>query len=169
MPKFPLKIAESQRNLVDQHGDPFLITGDSPWSLITALDEPAVEQYLTDRAAKGFNALIVNLIEHKFNGPATRAGELPFHDLRDLTTPNLRYFDHAAWVISRAADYGMLVFLAPLFLGYKSARSDEGWFHEAVWNGPGKLYPYGEFIGQRFAQTNNIVWLVGCDRDSKRH
>jgi hypothetical protein len=150
--------------MIDQHGAPFLIHGDSAWSLITALTEPEVEQYLANRAAKGFNALIVNLIEHKFNGPQTRSGELPFKDLGDLTTVNERYFDYADWVLERAAAHGMLVSLAPLFMG---APNDEGWWREAHANGPEKLANYGKYIGQRFKHLDNILWHIGCDMNTK--
>jgi hypothetical protein len=33
VPAFPLKVADSGRYLVDQHGVPFLVNGDTPWSL----------------------------------------------------------------------------------------------------------------------------------------
>jgi len=32
--------------LIDQKGDPFLVVGDSPWSLIAQLDETDIEWYL---------------------------------------------------------------------------------------------------------------------------
>src|SRR5215472_9365209 len=75
-----LKVSSNRRYLVDQKGRPFLVVGDSPWSLIAQLDEQDIERYLKDRQSKGFNSIIVNLIEHKFctNPPHTRAGLAPF-------------------------------------------------------------------------------------------
>jgi hypothetical protein len=69
---FPLKVSANRRYLVDQNEKPFLLHGDTAWSLISALNEAEVERYLENRAAKGFNALIVNLVEHHFNGPLNR-------------------------------------------------------------------------------------------------
>jgi hypothetical protein len=115
---------------MDQEGNPFLIHGDTAWSLLSALTKEEADLYLADRAARGFNAIIVNLVEHKFNGPLNRSGEHPFQDPRDISTPNDRYFEHADWVIQRAGSHGMLVFLTPLYLGYKNDANDEGWFDE---------------------------------------
>jgi hypothetical protein len=36
---YPLKVSINRRFLVDQHDQPFLIHGDTAWSLITALDQ----------------------------------------------------------------------------------------------------------------------------------
>jgi hypothetical protein len=73
-PAYPLKKSETGRFLVDQRGKPFLVLGDSAWSLIAQLGDKEIDQYLDDRAKRGFNCLIVNLIEHQFctNAPATR-------------------------------------------------------------------------------------------------
>jgi hypothetical protein len=163
----PLKISENQRYLVDQHGEPVFIQGDAAWSLITAVTDEEVEQYLADREAKGFNALIVNLIEHKFFGPQTLDGLLPFGKMNRLSEPNEAYFNHARRVLERAASHGMVVFLAPLFLGYPNARSDEGWYHEARLSGPENLFRYGQYVGQKFADLDNIIWLIGCDRNTQ--
>ncbi|NLE46754.1 MAG: DUF4038 domain-containing protein, partial [Chloroflexi bacterium] len=83
---YPLRIAPTRRHLVACDGSPFLIHGDTAWSLISALSSDEVEQYLANREAKGFNSIIVNLIEHKFNGPINRYGESPFSVPGDLTT-----------------------------------------------------------------------------------
>src|ERR1019366_4601467 len=47
----------------------------APWSLISGLTKDEAELYLEDRRRKGFNSLIVNLIEHKFHGPVNRYGQ----------------------------------------------------------------------------------------------
>jgi hypothetical protein len=164
-PAFPLQVSANRRYLVDQNQQPFLIHGDTAWSLITAITEAEADAYLADRAEKGFNALIVNLIEHKFNGPLTRAGEHPFKDPQDLSTPNDRYFDYAGRLLQKAAGYGMVVVLAPMYLGYKHPRNDDGWFQEARLSGSEKCYKYGQYIGQRYAGLNNIIWMMGGDRN----
>ncbi len=172
LPAYPLKISANQRYLVDQHDHPFLVHGDTAWSLITALTKEEVREYLENRRAKGFNAIIVNLVEHKFNGPQTREGDAPFTNPWDLTTPNEHYWAHADWVLDRAANLGMLVFLAPLYLGYKGPKNDEGWFVEALASGAAKCRQYGRFVGQRYAHLDNLVWMLGGDRnpgDAREH
>lgn len=77
---FPLKAAANGRFLVDQKDEPFLVVGDTAWSLIVQLGDDDVDRYLEDRQKRGFNSIIVNLIEHKFctAPPKTRAGLTPF-------------------------------------------------------------------------------------------
>ena len=94
-PRYPIRVGPDHRHAVDQDGLPFLIQGDSPWSLISGLTNEEAERYLEDRRLKGFNSLIVNLIEHKFRGPVNRYGEGPFTTPGDFTTPNEEYFKHA--------------------------------------------------------------------------
>jgi hypothetical protein len=162
---YPLKISSNRRHLVDQNDQPYLIHGDTAWSIITALTKDEAERYLANRAAKGFNALIVNLIEHKFNGPQTRDGDMPFSNLWDLSTINEKYWAHADWVLQKAAEYGMAVFLAPLYLGARTPKNDEGWFVEALVSGVQKCREYGRFLGRRYASQDNIVWMMGGDRN----
>lgn len=162
---FPLKISADHRHLLDQINRPFLIQGDTAWSIITACTEEEVEHYLHNRAEKGFNAIIINLVEHYFNGPLTRTGEHPFLDPEDLNTPNERYFAYADQVLRRAEEYGILVFLAPLYLGYDSPRNNEGWFCEARRSGAAKCFQYGQYLGKRYKEYKNILWMIGGDRN----
>ncbi len=164
-PTFPVSVSANRRYLVDGAGQPYLVHGDTAWSIITGVTKAEAEQYLANRAAKGFNALIINLIEHKFNGPLTRAGEHPFTDPQDLSTPNDKYFDYADWVLRRAGELGMLVFLAPMYLGYRHPADDDGWYHEAHLGGMNKCWKYGHYLGKRYAGFNNIVWMMGGDRN----
>lgn len=159
---FPLAVGPTARYLVDASSRPVFLQGDSPWSLIVGVTEEEAEAYLADREAKGVNGLIVNLVEHKFNGPANRRGDLPFATAGDLGTPNEAYFAHADRILRRADAHGMAVLLNPLYLGYKG--SDEGWYQEAILNGASKCWGYGRWVGRRYAGFANIVWTAGGDR-----
>ena len=167
MPKStsPLRISPNHRYLVDGRGHPVLIHGDTAWSLITALTETETEQYLADRECKGFNAIIVNLIEHKFNGPLTRLGHTPFENPFDLTTPVDAYWEYADKVLQKTARHGLTVFLAPLYLGYNGGSNDEGWIAETLASGIDKCREYGRYLGKRYARFNNLVWMIGGDRN----
>jgi hypothetical protein len=160
---FPLKLSENGRYLVDQRGTPFLVVGDTPWSLIVQLDEPEMERYLKDRRDKGFNSIIVNLIEHKFSTspPRIRSGLAPFNEPGDFSTPNSEYFDFAHKAVEKAGEYGIVVWLAPAYLGY--GGGDEGFFREIKAGGRDKLRAYGRFVGRRFRDLSNIVWMLGGD------
>jgi len=163
---YPLRVGADHRHVLDQSGVPFLIHGDTPWSLISGLTREEAEQYLENRRQKGFNSIIVNLIEHKFHGPLNRYGEGPFATPGDFTTPNEKYFAHADWVISKAAEKGIQVFLAPIYLGYTG--TDEGWIEEALASGPEKCRAWGRYLGKRYRHYDNLVWLIGGDRNPEK-
>ena len=164
----PFRVSGNQRYLVDRHGVPFLLQGDAAWSLIANVTNEEASAYLKNRQAKGFNAVLVNLIEHKFakNAPRNIYGEAPFSGQSDFAAPNERYFGHADWVIRKAAENGLVVLLAPVYLGYPGL--DEGFYDEVLANGPEKCLAYGRYLGERYRGFDNIIWVMGGDRDPAR-
>ena len=162
---FPIRTSPDQRIFEDAYGRPMLLQGDTAWSLIAELKRGDVETYLADRNKRGFNAILVNLIEHQFSShpPANAYGELPFAN-EAFGALNPKYFDHAAWVIGRAQKLGQVVFLAPAYLGVNGGN--QGWFAEAQAAGPEKMETYGKAIAQRFSKFPNIVWVLGGDFDA---
>ena len=160
---FPLKVSTDGRCLVDQKDRPFLVVGDTPWSLIVQPAMRDIDCYLDDRQARGFNSILVNLIEHKFctAPPRTRAGLAPFDRPGDFSTPNGHYFDFAHEVVQKANERGIVVWLAPAYLG--SGGGDEGFFKEMKSGGRQKLRAYGEFVGEHFKDVPNLIWVLGGD------
>jgi hypothetical protein len=78
---FPLKLSTNQRYLVDQNNAPFPILGDSGWEVAHNLVPADQDSYLADRVSRGFNAVLVEAIEHKFTTkkpPMDFASNLPF-------------------------------------------------------------------------------------------
>ena len=117
-----------------------------------------------DRHDKGFSVILVSLIEHKFctNAPADFYGELPFKG-RAFTNPNGKYFEHADYIIKSAAQKNIIVLLAPLYLGYDCR--DEGWCAEVKAASASELYSWGQYLGKRYRDFSNIVWIIGGDTD----
>ena len=161
----PFRLSDNHRYLIDRRDVPFLLQGDAAWSLIANATKEEATVYLHNRRAKGFNAILVNLIEHKFAKTAPRNvyGEAPFPDPSDFTVQNEKYFEHADWVIRQAAENGLTVLLAPVYLGYPG--KDEGYYDEVMANGPERCLAYGRFLGQRYKDFDNIIWVMGGDRD----
>lgn len=159
---FPLRIDSTGRRLEDQQGRPFYMVGEAAWSMIVRLTSAELDTYLADRRAKGFNTLLVELIEHKFGGPANRAGQLPFTVAGDVSTPNDGYFDQAHDFVQRAADQGFLVLLTPMYLGFPN--TDEGWYVELNASGVNKARAYGAYVAAKFNDLPNVIWVEGGDR-----
>jgi len=170
--QFPLAVGPTGRHLVDAGGAPFLVHGDTAWSLIVAATKDDAERYLENRRGKGVNAVIVNLIERRFaqDPPRNVYGHEPFTTPGDFSTPNDDYFAHADWVLAKAAKRGIVVMLAPAYLGYRDPhwegyrRAPEGWYAEVLENGVEKCREYGRYLGRRYRGFDNIVWVMSGDR-----
>ena len=145
---FPLKAAGNGPFLIDQKGEPFLVVGDTAWSLIAQLSEEDIDRYLEDRRKRGFNSIIVNLIEHNFstNPPKTLAGLAPFVTAGDFSTPNPAYFDFARKVVEKANQRGIVVWLFPPTSA--TAVGTKGFFREMKASGRESLRSYGQFVGR---------------------
>jgi hypothetical protein len=171
--RFPLRVSPDRRRLLDVDGRPFLIQGDAAWSIIANLTFEDAVRYLDDRRAKGFNTVLVNLIEHLFSQdpPRDLAGREPFTTPGDMSKPNNAYFDAAERVLEACAERGFLVVLAPTYIGYRHERPGgisrhmDGWYDEIVATGPDGCRRYGEYLGRRFGRFTNIMWCIGGDWD----
>lgn len=160
---FPLHTEAGKRYLVDAQGHPFLVHGDAPWSLMVQLTRAEVDQYLEDRRLKGFNTVLVEIIEHYFSAqpPRNVYGDGPFLTPGDFSTPNEAYFAHVEYVLTKARENGFLVLLTPSYMGYNGGA--EGWYAEMVQNGATKLRAYGQYLATRFRNFDNILWVHGGD------
>ena len=155
---YPLKASANGRFLVDQNNVPFLVVGDSPHGLMSI--SPADQQtYLSGRAQAGINAIWVNLLCSTYSGicPSINAyGDVaPFTTPADLSTPNEAYFAQVDAMLNLAAQSHIVVFLDPIETG--------GWLDTLRSNGTTKDYNYGVYLGNRYKNFPNIVWLHGND------
>jgi hypothetical protein len=163
--EYPLILSSNGRYVVDQAGRPFFINGEAAWSLISAVSKEDAELYLEDRRLKGFNLVVVTLVDRKFSPdpPRNFYGEAPFAVDGDFSTPREAYFSHADWVIDKAREKGIVVMLAPLYLG--SGCGDEGWCREIHSSPEETIREYGRYIGNRYRSFPNLIWLIGGDTD----
>lgn len=167
---FPLRAAPVGRYLVDADQRPFRIQGDAAWSLIANLTPSEIDLYLADRKSRGFNALVVNLLEHAhaLRAPANRAGDAPFaahaDGVLDFARPDEAYFSFADEVLAKAQARGFGVFLSVMYLGVEG--SSEGFWAELndPRNSPAVCRDYGRFLGRRYKARSNLIWVIGGDR-----
>jgi hypothetical protein len=162
---YPLAASADGRYLVDQAGSPFLMIGDAPHSLVVNLTEPQAGDYLADRAALGFNSLWVELLCTTYTGGRADGsqidGTLPFTATLpgtasyDLTTPNDAYFRHVDRLLAMAASRGIMVLLDPIDTG--------GYIGTLLDNGTARCRAFGQYLGTRYVNTPNLLWLNGND------
>jgi len=160
-----LRLSSDGRSLIDQAGQSFFINGDTAWSLIAQLTREDADVYLSDRQQKGFNLVLVNLIERWFasHAPNNIYNNPPFSPAGNLAAPNEAYFAHADYVIRKAAEKGIVVLLAPLYLG--GGCNNEGWCSEVRNSSSTTMRAWGRYVGNRYKSFSNIIWLIGGDTD----
>jgi hypothetical protein len=161
-PAFPLKASGNNRFLVDQNDTPFLMVGDAPQTLIAKLSQTEADAYLANRQTYGINTLWINLLCNYSDicneNAATFDGIVPFTSRGDIATPNPMYFQRADDMIRIAAAHRMVVLLNPI--------DTCGWLDVLRANGVEKAFAYGQFLGNRYKDLSNIIWLHGCDFQS---
>jgi hypothetical protein len=158
-PAFPLHADPTNRYLLDSNNVPFLMVGDAPQALIGNLSKHLADVFMANRQKYGINALWINLLCDSYTAcnsdGTTFDGIAPFTTPGDLSTPNPVYFDRAADMIALAAKHRQLVLLDPAETG--------GWLGVLESNGVAKARAYGRFLGNRFKDMPNIIWLNGND------
>lgn len=166
---FQLKLSDNGRYLVDKNNKPFLIKEISAWGIIQALPEADEAAFIDSIKLKGFNTMLVSIISYDTRfagGPPNWQGIAPFNTQWDFSTYNTAYFEHVDRFLQMAAKNSMLVLLVPCYLGYKD-DAKQGWWNELMdeHNSPAKSRQYGEFIGNRYKNFGNIIWVAGGDNN----
>jgi hypothetical protein len=153
-----LKVSPNGRYLIRQDGKPFFYLGDTAWLLFQRLDHEEVDEFLKDRADKGFTVIqsyvIRGLSTRHPDGPISLIGETPFLD-RDPDKPNEAFFRNVDHVVNRANELGLV-------MGMVVAKSWHVNQHpERVFDAK-NAYTFGKFLGERY-QDNAVLWYVGGD------
>lgn len=193
MPLPWLKVHASRRYLVTESGEPFFWLGDTAWELFHRATREEADRYLQNRAERRYSVIqAVALAEFSGLTKPNRYGRVPLlqsaDGVYDPTTPDLgveegadkqaapanaasgevitslagcySYWDHVDYVIDRAAELGLYVALLPTW-GDK--------YHIAWGEGPDIFTPdnarvYGRWIGERYRDRSNVIWVLGGDR-----
>lgn len=160
-----LKVSPDQRYLVKQDGSPFFYLGDTAWELFHRLNRKQADNYLTNRAEKGFTVIqAVALAELDGLNDPNPYGHLPLKN-NDPTQPNEEYFRHVDYIVNKAQKLGLYVGLLPTW-GDKVFKNTWGIGPE-IFN-PENARKFGEFMGQRY-KNNAVIWIIGGDRNPREN
>ncbi|TAE47958.1 MAG: DUF4038 domain-containing protein [Bacteroidetes bacterium] len=160
----PLRVSENSRHLETADGKPFFWIGDTAWELFHRTTKAEAEVYFSKRAAQGFNVIqAVALAELDVLHVPNRNGDLPLRN-GDPTQPNEPYFRYMDTLIDMAAAKGLYIALLPTW-GDKVFANTWGRGPE-IFN-PANAFVYGKWIGSRYRNRSNIVWVIGGDRDPR--
>ena len=161
-----LKASSNHRYLVDQKNNaPVLLVGDSPHSMFVNLNSTDLATYLANRQGHGFNILWVeglctDYISNCRSDLSTFDGIKPFtsgtdETSFDVSTPNAAYWSRVDSYVNTAASYGIIILFDTWETGalMPLARA----------NGNTKMHDYGAFLGNRYKNVPNIIWITGND------
>jgi Protein of unknown function (DUF4038)/Putative collagen-binding domain of a collagenase len=115
--------------------------------------------YMANRQRYGINTLWVELLCNDKTGcnadGTTFDGMRPFTTYGDVSTPNPAYFQRVDDMLNIAAAHGITILL--------NAVETAGWLTIFKANGPEKAATFGRYLGNRYKDVPNIVWMYGND------
>lgn len=169
-----LKVSDNRRFLVTEDGQPFFWLGDTAWELFHKLNREEAELYLQTRAEQRFNVVqAVALAEFDGLDTPNAYGRKPLgvnaEGRYDPSMPDVSgdysYWDHVDYILDAAARHGIYVAFLPTW-GDKYHR----WFGK----GPEVFTPdnaraYGKWLGARYRDRANLIWVLGGDRPLITH
>lgn len=158
-----LKVSENKRFIIHEDGKPFFYLGDTAWELFHRLNREEAEKYLEIRRKQGFTVIqAVVLAELDGLNIPNANGDRPLKN-NDPKKPNEAYFKHVDWIVNKAEEKGIYIGMLPTW-GDKVTKA---WGKGPVIFTNDNLDDariYGRFLGNRYKNKSNIIWILGGDR-----
>ena len=135
-----IEVSDNDRFLQTTDGEPFFWLGDTAW-WIWRLDPAEVDQYMANRAAKGFTVVQGPVLLNELDNYAGVSNANPVQ-------PSEAWFSHIDTIITAAEQHGL--YIAPVLAwGY-----DEAILTESI------AYDWGFYVGDRYKNRTNIAAFV---------
>ena len=161
-----LKVSGNHHFLVTADGRPFFWLGDTAWELFHRLTREEAVRYLRHRAAQRFT-LVQAVALAEFDGLNTpnAYGHRPLVN-NDPAAPDVKdgaendYWDHVDFIVKEAAAAGLYVGFLPTWGDKWNIQRGAG---PEVFTAE-NAEAYGAWLGRRYKDATNIVWILGGDR-----
>ena len=175
--QFPLQISPNGRYFANPNGAPFFFLMDAGWSATVQLNTAQINQYLDDRKARGFTAVVVEMASQLYSSQQPtyqdQAGDNPFSTITssgapyyvatacDFSTTVNAYWQIVDYFIQAAYYRGMAVVAFPAYTGFPGSPA-QGWYTPITADTAGHLQTFGAFCANRYKNFPNIIWgMVG--------
>jgi len=157
-----LHVSENGHRLIKDDGSVFFYMADTGWELFHRCSKEETVMYLKDRKSKGFNVIqAVILAELDGLNTPNVEGERPLISNNPLQ-PNEAYFRHVDWVIQKAGELGLVIAVLPTWGDKWNKRWGIG---PVIFKTPEIAGKYGKWLGERYKDQPNIIWIMGGDRN----
>ncbi len=155
-----IQMSDNGRFLQTESGDPFFWLGDTAWELFHRLTREEAEVYFQNRQERRFNVIqAVALAEMDGLNTPNVYGDCPLL-YNDPTRPNEAYFAYVDELIERAAAHDLYIGLLPTW----GDKVNHQWGVGPRIFDPENARGYGRFLGERYRERTNVLWILGGDR-----
>jgi hypothetical protein len=155
----PVRVSENGRYLVNKNGSPFFYLGDTAWELFHRLNREEADQYLSNRAEKGFTVIQAVVLSQIGGLEVPNAyGHVPLRN-KDPEEPNEDYFRHVDYIVDKAASLGLVIGMLPTWGSYWSTLNPS----DVIFT-PENAAAFGRFLGNRY-KDKPIIWILGGDHN----
>ena len=152
---FVTSIDASGRFFLDQNSLPIFVQGCSPQDMAGVYTPTEVTTLFEDQAARGINAAQVHAVVGHNTGSENYNGDPPFSNMTALTGTNSAYWSHVDYIFDQAEANGITIFFTVL--------DNITHFSTAQNLSSAEAFAYGQFLGARYGDRPNLVWVVGND------
>ena len=183
----PLEVSSNGHYIQHSDGTPFLWIGGTAWGMFTRGSREDIRLYLDNRKAKGINVIqsVIHWpVDAHGNGrlsgltsgtgtqnPVNVYGHRPFKGGDNHPDPDSLFivpggspddpndfWDHADFIVRELKKRGMYLALVPVWA--PALIDGEGEGKSIVYKTPAQAFRFGEFLGSRYKDQANIIWIV---------
>ena len=132
-----LRIADNNRFIVKEDGSPFIWIGETNW-FFARLPSTTIDSILDKRSKQGFTVMFVSCREKLYHGDGPGK----------INDPNENWWSYLDDYIHKCAQRNLYVGITL------------GWWGLTKRYNESELYEYGKWVGNRYRDHNNIIWLT---------
>lgn len=161
-----LCVHAGRRYLMWEDETPFFYLGDTAWEMFHKLNREEMEFYLKTRAKQEYNVIqAVLLAEQDGLFMPNAYGRVPLMldrqwDICPDEGDGYDYWKHVDYGIDIAAEYSMFIGLLPSW----GDKFNLKWGKGPVIFNESNAFEYGRWLGARYRDQWNIIWILGGDR-----
>ena len=170
-----LRVSSNGHYLIHEDGTPFFYMADTAWELFGRTTREQAERYLDNRKQKGFNAVqavVVTQFERFNTAPNIYGNKAILNN--NLYQPNEAYYQHVDWIVDKAKEKGIYIVMLPMWgsaelegesRGFPNPMFNPATNNQGLQEAKNKAYFHGNFLGKRYKDKDNIIWMLGGDGD----
>ena len=148
-----LKVSDNHRYLIHENGTPFFWLGNTAWLISERLTRDDVEFYLTKEREAGYNVEQIQVLNAipTFNIYGMQANDESFDMQKFSRKDQYGYWEHLDYIVDFAASQGIYIAMDCIWGSQINKMTTE------------KAAKYGKFLGERYKNKPNIIWMMGGD------